>query len=177
MRTLVRTWLGFAAIGAGLIHLAVAAGAPAALLATFAVLGAAEVAWGIAALARGTVPLPRMALAGALLPIVVWVGLLLASAGSEHGAGHDGGTQDMHDSLGSSLPVGPMLAASLLDLGLAAVLAIRLRRGGPERASAEPGVWAYLGGVVGGAAVIFVLTSAALGGTAVGESAMRSMGH
>jgi hypothetical protein len=38
-------------------------------------------------------------------------------------------------------------------------------------------VWAYLGGVVGGTAVIFGLTSTALGATAVGQSAMHAMGH
>jgi hypothetical protein len=179
MATLVRTWLGLAAMGAGLIHLAVAAAAPPALLATFAGLGAAEVAWGIAALARWTVPLPRTALAGAMLPTLVWVGLLLAGAGSSHGDGHAAGLHPMAagSTLGTDLPVGPMLGATLLDLALAVVVALRLRRGRPEERGAEPGVWAYLGGVVGGAGVIFALTSAALGGTAIGASAMHAMGH
>jgi drug/metabolite transporter (DMT)-like permease len=113
-----------------------------------------------------------------MLPILVWVGLLLAGAGSAHGAGHVGGTHAAAASaLGTELPVGPMLAASLLDLTLAAALAVLLRRGRTEARGTEPGVWPYLAGVVGGAGVIFALTSAALGGTAVGQSAMHAMGH
>jgi hypothetical protein len=178
MAVLVRTWLGFAALGAGLIHLAVAAGAPPLLLAAFAALGAAEVAWGVAALARSLVPLPRTALAVATLPTLLWVGLLLAGADGEHGAAHAAGVHPSGGPLAAAvLPVGSMLAAALLDLAVAAVLAVRLRRARPEVPRPEPGVWAYLGGVLGGAGVVFALTSAALGGTAVGHAAMRSMGH
>src|SRR3954452_14232196 len=120
MATLVRTWLGLAALGAGLIHLAVAAGAPPALLAAFAVLGAAEVAWGATALARRTVPVPRSALAGAMVPTLVWVGLLFAGADSAHGAAHASGVHPVGTvALAATLPVGPMLAGSLLDLALA----------------------------------------------------------
>ena len=63
------------------------------------------------------------------------------------------------------------------DLAVAAVLAVRLRRARPDSPGREPGVWSYLGGVFAGAGVVFALTSAALGGTAVGQSAMHSMGH
>jgi hypothetical protein len=175
MSTLVRTWLGLAALGAGLIHLAVAAGAPPVLLAVFSALGALEVAWAVGALSRWTVPLPRAAVPAAVLPTLVWVVLLLA--GGAHGVSHAGGAHPAGAVLAGELPVGPMLAASLLDLGIAAVLAVRLRRGREERPGREPGVWAYLGGVLSGAGLIFALTSAALGGTAVGQSAMHAMGH
>jgi hypothetical protein len=179
MATLVRTWLGLAAMGAGLIHLAIAAGAQPVLLLALAALGAAELAWGITALARSTVPLPRMALAGAMLPTVLWVGLLLAGAGNAHEAAHVAGlhTASAAPALGTDLPVGSMLAGSVLDLAVAAVLAVRLRRARPDSPGREPGVWTYLGGVVAGAGVVFALTSAALGGTAIGQSAMHSMGH
>lgn len=177
MAVLVRTWLGFAALGAGLIHLAVAAGAPPLLLAAFAALGAAEVAWGVAALARRTVPGPRTALAAATLPTLLWVGLLLADAGAVHGAAHAAGVHRSGGPEAAALPVGPMLAGSLLDLAVAAVLAVRLRRAGPDVPSPEPGVWAYLAGVLGGAGAIFAITSVALGGTAVGQSAMHMMGR
>ena len=178
MAVLIRTWLGFAALGAGLIHLAVAAGAPSLLLATFAVLGAAEVAWGVAALGRRTVPIPRTALAAATLPTLVWVGLLLAGSPGTHGAAHAAGAHASGAmAAAAALPLGPMLTGTVLDLAVAAVLAIRLRRARPEVPSPEPGVWAYLGGVFGGAGVIFALTSAALGATVVGRSAMQAMGH
>src|SRR3954451_17594280 len=105
MATLVRTWLRLAGLGAGLIHLAAAAGTPPALLATFAVLGAAEGAWGATALARRTVPLPCTAVAAAILPPLVWVRLLLAGAGSAHGTEHaSGANPGGMDALAESLP-------------------------------------------------------------------------
>jgi hypothetical protein len=181
MATMVRTWLGLAALGAGLIHLAVAAGAPPVLLAVFAALGAAELAWGVAALARWTVPFPRISVAAITVPTLLWVVLLLVAAGDVHGAAHASGTHTaaMTGPLAAQLPVGPLLAAALLDISIAAVLAVRLRGGRPDgRPTHKPGVWTYLVGVLGGAGVIFALTSAALGGTAVGQVAMTTMvGH
>jgi hypothetical protein len=177
MAVLVRTWLGLAALGAGLIHLAVAAGAPPVLLAAFAALGAAEVAWGVAAFARSTVPLPRLAVAGAVLPTIVWVGTLFAGAGSSHAGAHLAAGMGSASTMTTLLPAGPMLAGTVLDLAVAVVLAVRLRRRRADAASPEPGMWAYLGGVLAGTGVIFAVTSIALGGTAVGQSAMHSMGH
>ena len=179
MAVMVRTWLGLAALGAGLIHLAVAAGAPPVLLATFAVLGAAEVAWGVSAFARSTVPLPRLALAGALVPTLVWVGTLLTGAGGAHAGGSHSmtGTHAGPTAI-AFLPAGPLLAGTVLGLAVAVVLAVRLRRqSADEAAGREPGVWSYLGGVLLGTGIIFAVTSVALGGTAVGQAAMRSMGH
>src|SRR3954465_14034330 len=99
MATLVRTWLGLAALGAGLIHLAVAAGAPPALLPPLPPPragggggGAAPAAArGAPARARWGAPLPRPALGAAMLPPLAWVGLLLAGAGGAHGAEHVAG--------------------------------------------------------------------------------------
>ncbi|MDQ1531212.1 MAG: hypothetical protein QOE37_1317, partial [Microbacteriaceae bacterium] len=77
MSTLLRTWIGLAALGAGCIHLAVAAGAPFAVLLGFSVLGTAELAWAVAALARPAIPLPRTAFAGAVAAVAVEVAVLL----------------------------------------------------------------------------------------------------
>ncbi|HEY0373225.1 MAG TPA: hypothetical protein VGC94_00405 [Amnibacterium sp.] len=171
MSTMIRTWLGLGALGAGLVHLAVAAGAPAAVLVPLVLLGAAEVGWGVVALARLDVPVPRVALAVAAVALIGVVAVLVLSAGamSHIGAMSTGGTV-------AGAPAVPMLGAALLELGCAAALAIVVRRG-RRRDPRPPGVWTYLGGVVAGAAVVAGITSASLGATPVGALAMQGMGH
>jgi hypothetical protein len=173
MPTLLRTWIGLAALGAGCIHLAVAAGAPLAALLGFSLLGAAELAWAVAALARREIPLARLALGGAAAAVVVELGVLLVpAAGMHHGSG-------MALSAGmQSVPPLPLLGAAILDLGVAAVLAGVLRRR-PEPSDTVPPVWGYLAGVVAGAGLVAALTSASLGATPVGALAMSGMhmGH
>jgi len=172
MATMIRTWLGLAALGAGIVHLAVAAGAPLVATLLLSLIGALEVAWGVTALAREQVPVPRIALAGAVLAVAGWVVVLLLGAGAmSHMAGMSSGA-------GIALPVLPMLGAAALDLACAASLAVVVRRGRPAVVR-QPGVWPYLGGVVAGAAVVAGITSACLGATPVGALAMQSMdmGH
>jgi hypothetical protein len=167
----MRTWLGLAALGAGLVHLGVAAGAPPVQTALLALLGIAEGGWGVTALARETVPVPRAALAGAAVAVAGWVAVLFAGAGSmSHMAGMGGAGS------GIALTPLPMLGAAVLDLACAAGLAVVLRRG-RSAAGRPPGVWTYLGGVVAGAAVVAGITSASLGGTAIGAIGMAGMGH
>ncbi|MCU1472594.1 hypothetical protein [Amnibacterium sp.] len=171
MATLIRTWLGLGALGAGLVHLAVAAGAPPATLVPLVVLGVAEVGWGVAALARLEVPVPRVALAVAVVAVVGVVAALVLNAGAmaHMGSVSAGGTV-------AGAPAVPMLGAALLDLGCAAALAVVVRRGRrPD--TRPPGVWSYLGGVVTGAAVVAGITVASLGATPVGALAMQGMGH
>jgi hypothetical protein len=168
---MIRTWLGLGALGAGLVHLAVAAGAPAATLVPLVVLGAAEVGWGVVALARVDVPVPRVALAVAAMAVLGVVAVLVLSAGA---MGHMGSMSAGGTVAGA--PAVPMLGAALLELGCAAALAIVVRRG-RRRDTRPPGVWSYLGGVVAGAAVVAGITSASLGATPVGALAMQGMGH
>ena len=172
MTTMIRTWLGFAALGAGLVHLAVAAGAPLVATLLLALIGVLEAAWGVTALAREHVPVPRIALAGAVLAVAGWVVVLFLGAGAmSHMAGMSG-------SAAVTLPALPMLGAAVLDLACAASLAVVLRRGRPAVVR-QPGVWSYLGGVVAGAAVVAGITSVSLGATPVGALAMQGMdmGH
>lgn len=172
MPTLLRTWTGLAALGAGCIHLAVAAGAPLAALLGFSLLGSAELAWAVAALARRQVPLPRLAFGGAAVAVLVEVGVLLVpAAGMHHGA-----STTMPGA--GPLPALPLLGAAVLDLAIAAVLAGLLRRR-PEPSDVLPPVWGYLTGVVAGAGIVAALTSASLGATPVGALAMSGMhmGH
>ena len=122
-----RSALGFAALGAGLVHLALAVGALPGLAVGLAAVGGVEFLWGVLAVSRPGVPLPRVALAGALVPPVAWVVLLL---------------------LGTAGPRPlPMLAATALDLAVAGGLALALRRA-PRAEPRHPGVGIAIAGLV-----------------------------
>jgi hypothetical protein len=123
-----RSTLGFAALGAGLIHVALAIGAEPWLAAGLVSVGAVEFLWGVLAVSRPGVPLPRAAIVGALVPPTAWIVLLVAA-----------------------VPEGPrplpMLAATLLDLAVAIGLASGLRR--PPRAeSTHPLIGITVAGLV-----------------------------
>ncbi|MEO5535059.1 MAG: hypothetical protein ABIR17_08010 [Pseudolysinimonas sp.] len=103
-----RSSLGFAALGAGLIHLALAIGAEVGLAVGLGVVGAVEILWGVLAVSRPGLPAPRITLAGALVPPIAWVLVLATSV--------------------SGPRLLPMLAATLLDLAIAVGIAMGLRR-------------------------------------------------
>ena len=160
MLALTRIWIAFAALGAGLIHLAVAAGAPLALLVVFLVLGAAEIAWSVGTMLRARYPVRQLALVGTLLPLVAWASALV-----------------MGDALGvtsDNLPILPLASATVLDLVVAVTMAVSLRRS-PDVApgpAAEPAAgWTVLG-IAGGAIVMSALTLPALGQTQAGIAAL-----
>ena len=168
MAQLARTWLGLCALGAGLIHLAVAASSPPALLALFVLIGAAEVAWGVAALARPRLPLPRIATAGALLPVAIWFVTLLSTpmpmpmpASSTM-------------SMAPVLPAGAMLGAGLFDLLIVSGIALEGRAGEPRSAHSP---WRFVLGVLVGAAVVAVVTANSLAATPTGGTTMPGMSH
>jgi hypothetical protein len=123
-----RCALGFAALGAGLIHVALAVGAVPWLAAALVTVGAVEFLWGVLAVSRPGVPLPRVAIAAALVPPAAWIVLLVAA-----------------------VPEGPrplpMLAATLLDLAVAIGLAAGLRRA-PRAEPRHPLVGIAVAGVV-----------------------------
>lgn len=180
MAVLIRTWLGLAILGAGLIHLCVAASAPPALLAVFSLLGLLELALGVAALAGTTLPVPRLALVITLLPPLTWIAISLASGAISHDhASAAIPPISSHAAVGMPvLPALPLLLASALDLISAAAIAVQLRRpSSPESREATPGALPYLLGVVLGGGLVAAVTSTALGATAVGALAMRGMGH
>ena len=164
MAVLVRTWLGLLAIGAALIHLAVAAGSPALSAVVFSVLGSAECAWGAFALARARVPAPRLGLAAVLAPIAAWALLTVPRMGGMTGM----------RSTSAALPVLPLAAASGLDVAAAVLLAALVRRGVPTEVR-MPSPGAYLAGVLAGCAAVAAVASTAMGGTLVGSLAMRGM--
>ena len=122
-----RSALGFAALGAGLLHLALAVGSVPGLATGLAVAGGAEFLWGVLAVSRPGVPLPRAAIVGALVPPIAWIVLLLLAVD---------GPRTL-----------PMLAATALDLAVAVLLAIGLRRE-PRAEPRHPAVGIVVAGLV-----------------------------
>lgn len=160
MLALTRIWIAFAALGAGLIHLAVAAAAPPLLLLVFLLLGAAEIAWGVATMLRSTFPMRQLALVGSILGLVAWASALV-----------------LGDAVGVSvdtLPPVALASASLLDIIVAIAMTASLRRS-PDAApapAAEPAAgWTVLGITVGAVAMVG-LALPAIGQTQAGIAAL-----
>ncbi len=143
-------------MGAGLIHLGIAAGSAPVLLALFAGIGALEVLWSVVALSRPA-PAPAASLAGAVLLVVAQLAVLL-SGSHDHEAAEP-------SAAGVAVPLGTILGALLLDLALAALLALRLRRGSPTGVvAAIP----FLLGTAAGAGAVALITATSLAGSSLG---------
>jgi hypothetical protein len=151
----VRAWLGFLALGAGLIHLALVIGSDLPVGIPLLVIGVAEFGWGVFAFTAPALPFPAVARIGAIVPIFGWVILLL---------------------VGPVFAVGvrilPILVASLLDVAIAVGITVVLRR----RARAEPESpmrpGRYLLALGAGALVVAALTTPALAATEAGDAAV-----
>ena len=179
MSSVVSIWLGFAALGAALIHLAVGVTAPFALAVLFVGFGVVELGYGIATLATGRVLLPQITVGAALIPVFSWG--LTAVLGSGLGV----------TSAQTGLPLFPLAIASLFNLFLAATAAIALRRapnalptsvgaaapGTNTPDTANPGGWRFLTGLVVGGFLLSALTTPALAATEVGSHAVPHGSH
>lgn len=157
-----RAFLAVAALGAGLLHAALAPGAPLALLLVLVGVAAAELTWAVAALARDRPPLFALAPALALVPLGLWASLAIV------GATASGGTV-------LELPLAPMGAASLLDLCVAATSAVVLRRGRP--APRTGGALRFVGALLVSACAVCAVTIPALGATDAGVAAVTVHHH
>jgi hypothetical protein len=151
----LRGWLGFSALGAGLVHLALVIGSPLAVGIPLVMIGAAEFAWGVFAFTLPALPVPRVARVAPLVPILGWVAVLVLG-----GIGAIGG-----------LRVLPMLVASLLDLAIAIGITWMLRRD-PATPAAPLRPGRYLLGLGAGALVVAALTTPALAATEAGDAAI-----
>jgi cytochrome bd-type quinol oxidase subunit 2 len=117
-----RVPIAFAAIGAGLIHLSLALGAPLGLAVVLAVLGFTELGWGILAFATDSTPLPRAAIGVGLTPPLLWgIALALSSIPEVRAAA-------------ASLPFIPLAIASLFGVVVAVALAVTRREPRRQRA-------------------------------------------
>jgi hypothetical protein len=155
MRHIVRAWGAMAAFGAGLVHLAVAAGAPLPLMLAFALVGAAELVWAVMSLARARYQLPRAAPVLSLLPLLLWAGGLAAGVPT------------------SVLPPLALAMAALLAITAAVLVAVDQRRAIAAEPAAEAGTARVLIGFAAGAFAMAALALPALGQTQAGIAASQ----
>ncbi|MFF2050917.1 hypothetical protein ACFVU2_04890 [Leifsonia sp. NPDC058194] len=156
-----RAFLAVAALGAGLLHAALAPGAPLPLLVVLLAVAAAELAWSVTTLARDRPALFRLVPALALVPVGLWAALAVVGATATSGTV-------------ISLPLVPMAAASLLDVVIAAVSAVVLRRDRP--ASQRSGALRFVAALALSASAVCAVTIPALGLTDAGFAAVK-VGH
>jgi hypothetical protein len=146
--TVARSWPALSAWGAGLTHLAVAAGSPWWILVPLCVAAACQFAWGFAVFRTGRVVLPQIALYGA-------VGLVLAS---------------LWMTLAGWIGIGPLAAITLLLLYVAASAGAALRRS--ERPRPRGNEKRALLGILLGSLLVASITTPALSLTGAGSQAV-----
>jgi hypothetical protein len=144
-----RSWIAFAAVGAGLIHLALVISAPLVGGVLLAAVGIAEFAWGVLVMFDERFLVPRIAVIAALAPVALWIAALLL------------GVQAFRPA--------PLAVATLLELFIALAIARSLRR---DRVAAAASTRRYVIGLLVGALVIGTLTASALAVTAPAGSAI-----
>ena len=164
-----RSWPMLAAVGAGLVLLAMAAGAGGGTQPVLAVLGIAALGWGVLALRAGSVLAPAIVL-GVAAASLVGAGAVVAS-----------GAAAMTD-----VPPAALAAASvfIVVVALAAGVALRRRRqedpvratrpGGSSRAGSD---LAAVLGLVAGAVLVAALATPALAATEAGRQAVPHGTH
>ena len=150
MSPLTRGWIAFAAVGAGLIHLALAVDAPPLGAVLLAGIGITEFAWGVLVMFDERFLAPRVAVIAALAPVGLWVVALVVG-------------------IQSFRPV-PLAAATLLELFVAITIAVVLRR---ARSPKPVSTRRYVVGMLLGALVVGGVTAPALGATAAGQQVVN----
>ena len=105
MSPVIRGWLAFAAVAAGIVHLALAVDSV--VSPALALLGVLEFGWGLFVMAAARVAAPRVAIGGAFVAVAASVGLLFVPSGPN---------------------AVPVLIALLLQFFVAIALAVTLRR-------------------------------------------------
>lgn len=168
MSVITRSWLSFAAIGAGVIHLALVISSPLPVGAVFLVLGLSELLWGVVILVKDRIVMPRLAQAGAVTPLILW-SLLTVLA-----------TLLNAPQISSSLRFVPMGIAAIFEIFIAVVLSAYLRRqADPDRSKSpvtQTGAIKYLSALFIAAVLVGGLTTPALAATQAGTVAMEHGG-
>lgn len=166
-----RSWPMLAAVGAGLVLLAVAAGAGGIVQPVTAVLGVAALAWSVVALRAGRLVAPTV--------VLVACSVFLVGAGALVATGWVGR---------ADVAAGPLVAASVFIVVVAASCALVLRRErvtaiAPARAARPDGSpmtgfdRRSLIGLVAGAALVAALATPALAATPAGGQAVPHGEH
>lgn len=149
MGPVARSWVAFAAVGAGLVHLALAVSAPPVVGILFAAVGVAEFGWGVLVVFDGRFLAPRIAVIAVLAPIALWIAALVTALDP-----------------GAFRPF-PLAVATLLELFIAVAIGLALRRAKPP--GKAPSTARFVVGLAAGALVIGALTAPALGATQAGQ--------
>ena len=169
MTLITRTWLGFAAIGAGLIHLAMVISSPLPVAIVLVGLGVTEFGWGVLTFAKDRLVGASAARIIAIGPVIVWSMLVVAGI--------------LFDAawLASVFPLIPMAIATVFELFAVTVLSLHLR---PSRATdaaapvpALPSAGRYLLAVTVGGILVGALTTPALAATEAGKYAQPHGEH
>ena len=111
MTAIGRGWVAFAAVAAGILHIALALGRPVELAGILFLIGLVEFAWGALVLSRAQLLAPEVALPLALAPGILWAVAIFARVGG--------------------LPFLPLATSTLLELIIAVLLARAVRRTAP----------------------------------------------
>jgi len=172
MTVITRAWLSFAAIGAGIIHLALVISSPLAIGIPLALFGIAELTWGVLILVKDRLVSPRLAHAGAVTPLLLW-SLLTVTV-----------TLLAAPQVASSLRFVPMGIAAIFELFIAGVLSVILRRQTETETETEPSTPAakpatavkYLSAVIIAGVLVGALTTPALAATQAGAVAIEHGG-
>jgi hypothetical protein len=168
MSVITRSWLSFAAIGAGVIHLALVISSPLAIGGLLLMFGLAELAWGVLILAKDRLLVPRLAQAGAIAPVLLWSLLTVTT------------TLLSAPQIASSLRFVPMGIAAIFEIFIAAVVSVIVRRqsDAPRSAAAARPTSAvkYLCAVTIAGILVGGLTTPALAATQAGSVAMEHGG-
>jgi hypothetical protein len=136
---ITRSWIAFASVGAGLIHLALVISAPLVGGLLLAAVGIAEFAWGVLVMFDERFLVPRIAVVAALAPVALWLVALALGVQSFRPA--------------------PLAIATLLELFIAIAIATTLRR---NRATGTHATGRFVVGLLAGAIVVGTLTAVAL---------------
>jgi hypothetical protein len=152
MTTVARCNAAFAGLGAGLVHVSLAAGGEGVQAPVVGVLGAAEILWAVLVLALGRIVLPRTAL------VVAAATLAAFALGFATGA------------LAEPLPA---LAGAVLQLIATAVVAISLRTPRAQERTVSPS--RAVVGLLAGALTVSALATPALAASSGGSSGMGGM--
>ncbi|MET0976094.1 MAG: hypothetical protein ABWX82_10540 [Leifsonia sp.] len=165
---MTRTWPPVAAVGAGLVHLAVAASAPPLLAVVLAVIGTAEITWAVAVLRAERIVLARTALVVSASSSVAWVAtaFTLGAVGLADPA--------------AAVPVLPLLVATAFTLFIAIACARRVRAAdapGAGAGSDERGAWRFIGALASAAVIVGAMATPALAATEAGRHAVPHGEH
>lgn len=165
---ITRSWLAFAAVGAGIIHLALVIGSPLVFGGLLLVLGLAEIVWAIAILTADRMIVPRLAQAGSIVPLMLWALLVVTAALL--------GTP----AVAAPLRFLPMAIAAVFEVFICVVLSVQFRRRAlpdpPASTRAPAGAVRYLSAVLAAGILVGALTTPALAATQAGTVALEHGG-